>query len=122
MRIVIGYDGSESAEEAILALGRAGLPDGTEARVVSVADVWPALPESSYDPANPASGWHKAPIVKKARALAAQARAEAESQASKGAQLVRGEFPTWKVSCAVYAGSPALALIEPTETGPDLIV
>jgi len=122
MRIAIGYDGSESSKDAILALGRAGLPNDTEARVVSVADVWPVVPESSDNHASLASNLHQALAVKQARALAAQARAEAESHASEGAQLVRSEFPTWKVSDTVYAGSPALALIGPTEEQPDLIV
>ena len=39
MKILIGYDGSESADAALYDLQRAGLPDDAEALIVSVADV-----------------------------------------------------------------------------------
>ena len=39
MKILIGYDGSESADAALDDLRRAGLPRETEALIVSVAEV-----------------------------------------------------------------------------------
>jgi hypothetical protein len=41
MKVVIGYDGSDPARDAIHELHRADLPRNTRATVVFVADVWP---------------------------------------------------------------------------------
>ena len=81
MKVLIGYDGSDSARDAIQGLSRAGLPRGTEVLVVSVADVWPQLPQSAYEPAGGASGPQQSPIVKRAHALAEAARSEARALA-----------------------------------------
>ena len=122
MKVLIGYDGSDSAREAIQALHRAGLPRGAEVLVVSATDVWPHLPTSVDEPDNAASAWQDAPIVRKARALAAQARAEAQALAAEGAAVVKKEFPDWTVSHAAYAGSPYVALTQAPEGTPDLLV
>ena len=45
MRILIGYDGSESADAALDDLRRAGLPREVEALIVSVGEVM--MPPSS---------------------------------------------------------------------------
>jgi len=122
MKVVIAYDGSESAKDAIRGLGRAGLPHDAEVLVVSVADVWPPLPRPSSEPDSERSGWNKSPIVMKAATLAAASRAEAQTLAAEGAALVTTAFPGWKVSQAAYAGSPYLALIQAAEGKADLIV
>ena len=122
MKVVIGYDGSDCARDAIHELRRAGLPRDADVLVVSVADVWPPLPQSACEPASGAAGFQKAPIVKKAQALAAQARAEAQTFAAEGAALVQTKFPGWKVAHAAYSGSPYLALIKPDDGTPDLVV
>jgi hypothetical protein len=51
MKILIGYDGSESADAALHDLQRAGLPDDAEALIVSVADVI-MVPTDELHPAN----------------------------------------------------------------------
>jgi hypothetical protein len=40
MKLLIAYDGSESADKGIDDLSRAGLPSEADALVVSVAEVW----------------------------------------------------------------------------------
>lgn len=45
MKVLIAYDGSESADTAIGGLTRAGLPIEADALVVSVAEVWLPTPE-----------------------------------------------------------------------------
>ena len=122
MKVVIGYDGSDSARDAVLGLHRAGLPKDSQAVVVSAADVWPQLPESAYDSRTEASLRRQTPIVRKAHALAARERKEAQALAAEGAELVRTEFPGWEVSDAAYAGSPYLALIQPPGGTPDLVI
>ena len=47
-KLLIGYDGSECSDGAIVELARAGLPQQGEAVVAAVADVWPHLPPESY--------------------------------------------------------------------------
>lgn len=47
MKILIAYDGSDCARDAIDDLRLAGLPDEAEAVVMSIADVW--LPEWKPD-------------------------------------------------------------------------
>ena len=49
MRLLIGYDGSESAEAALSDLRRAGLPRDVEALILSVADVMRMPAFSSYE-------------------------------------------------------------------------
>lgn len=122
MNVLIGYDGSEHARDAILSLHRAGLPHDTKARVVAVADGWPPLPQSVYLPMREGSEPWPAPIVRKAHALAADLLAKAEVFAAQGAALVAKEFPAWHVSKATCIGSPYMTLIQPTEASPDLVV
>ena len=45
MKVLIAYDGSESADTAIDGLRRAGLPTEADALVASVAEVWLPTPE-----------------------------------------------------------------------------
>lgn len=49
MKILLGYDGSESADAALHDLKRAGLPDEAEALILSVADVMMAPATSNYE-------------------------------------------------------------------------
>jgi nucleotide-binding universal stress UspA family protein len=122
MNVLIGFDGSDSAREAISQLDRAGLPPDTQGYVVSVADAWPPLPHSAYEPAKETMGWEASPIVMKGRALAAECLAEAQTLAAEGATLVKTRFPGWTVSHSACAGSPYLALIQASDAASDLVV
>ena len=123
MKVVIGYDGSDSAVAAVRGLHRAGLPGDAEALVISVADVSPPVPQYSEAPPTVRKrGWHDAPIVQKAQALADEARAQAQTLAAEGANFVKSEFPGWKVTHAAFAGSPYAALLEPSEEADLLVV
>lgn len=106
MKVMIGYDGSDSARDAIQELHRAGLPEDTQATVVTLADVSPSVAAELSDPAATVAGWQNAPIVRQARALAERAIAEARDLVAAGGALVKSEFPGWTVSLATYAGSP----------------
>jgi nucleotide-binding universal stress UspA family protein len=126
MKVLIGYDGSDSARQAIVALRRAGLPRDTEARVISVADVPPqrAARGGGADEGTGAAptGWQQAPIVQKAQAMVDEAAAQALALAAEGAELCRAEFPSWTVSHEAAAGSPYLALVEPSPAADLLVV
>ena len=122
MYVLIGYDGSESAKDAITGLRRSGLPRDVDVVVASVADVFPVQPRSADESDAAQAAWEAAPIIMKARALDAATRAEAQALSVEGAALVTAEFPEWKVSHAAYAGSPYWALIQPPDRSADLIV
>src|SRR5688572_20121747 len=106
MRILIGYDGSEGADAALIDLQRAGLPDEAEALIVAVADVT-ALPEMpNYEFAGP--------VITSRRLASGLMFAEkqrdrilevADATARKGVERVRSYFPNWDVQAEKLAGS-----------------
>lgn len=108
MKILVAYDGSESADTAIDALQRAGLPtENVEALVVSIGEVWLPPAEVSEDTFPP----HEPPGVREARERAARAIAEADQLAHRGSKRVQQVFPGWKVGHDVRNGSPSFELL-----------
>ena len=122
MKILIAYDGSESADKGIDNLSRAGLPSEADALVVSVAEVW--LPPPQDDEALDDTFPLQIPAgVKRARAHAAQIVREAQELAERGTKRVQHIFPRWTVSRVALNGSPAYELLNRSqEWKPDLIV
>jgi nucleotide-binding universal stress UspA family protein len=107
MKILLAYDGSQYADDAIESLRSAGLPGEAEVLVVSVADVFvpPAIGEGEMFPP------HEPDVVRRAHQLAEQKLREAEEMAKRAGEIVRGNFPSWQVSHEAVADSPAWALI-----------
>src|SRR3954469_1234080 len=123
MKVLIGYDGSACSDAAVADLRRAGLPDDVEARVVSVAGVWPHMPPSAFEPLDPKAAAGMSPAVRKAHALSARAMADARETAAAGEQRVRGWFPRWTVKAEGIGDAPAPGLIRAVEKcRPDLLV
>ena len=122
MKIMIAYDGSESADNGIDNLSRAGLATEADALVVSVAEVW--LPPPPDDEALDDTFPLQIPAgVKRARAHASQIVREAQELAERGTKRVQHIFPTWKVNAVALNGSPAYELLNRSrEWKPDLIV
>lgn len=115
MRILIAYDASSGADEAILDLVRAGLPGRAQALVVAVA------PDCGPEPAaaSSASAFGIAPR----RGRSHLALEHAAVVAARGERRVRDRFPAWEVSHRAVCGDGASAVLE--EAGawsPDLIV
>ena len=123
MRLLIGYDGSESAAAALADLRRAGLPRDAEALILSVADVrTPAL--SSYELVEQAlvSGRVTSGILL-AQTHTSQALKEASEFASEARARVQSSFSEWEVRTETPVGDPAQELIEKAnEWKPDLVV
>ena len=119
MKILIAYDGSDSADTAIDGLQRAGLPaESVEALVLSIGEVW--LPPSTPDEAVPSP---TLPGLKEARERAAQVMEEAEQLAQRGHKRVQQNFSGWQVSHEVRNGSPGFELLQVArEWSADLIV
>jgi nucleotide-binding universal stress UspA family protein len=123
MRILIGYDGSDCSNVAIDDLARAGLGEDVEARVMTIADVYPHLPESFFQAEQQAQLAQMTPVVRRAHELAMSAMTEAKETAAQGARRVGSRFPGWKVEPGFAAGTPASSLLGEAGTwGADLIV
>lgn len=122
MKIIIGYDGSRSADAALDDLQRAGLPEKVEAQVVSVAEVWMPPPlngeESEEYLSKLSPEW-----LKKRDEVAEKSLVEAEGLAVRACRRLQTKFPEWKVSAKALCGSPARQLLNfANEFKPDLIV
>ncbi|MBM3891613.1 MAG: universal stress protein, partial [Verrucomicrobia bacterium] len=108
LKILIGYDGSHCAEAALNDLRRAGLPRGTEAIVLSVADVWRPPPGSEFA----ALGEAIPPSVRMARAHAIETEEEARKLAEQAAARLREHFPGWQVSTATCHDAPWWGILQ----------
>lgn len=112
MRILIGYDGSVSADAAIDDLQRAGMPREAEALIVSVGETM--MPPSSIgnDVAGPPPTSPRViSALEQAEARAAQVLKEAEEFAAKAGDRVRSYFPDWDVQAVGLTGWPSTDLI-----------
>jgi nucleotide-binding universal stress UspA family protein len=121
MKLLIAYDGSDSADTAIDGLQRAGLPaENVEALVVSIGEVWlPPADEVGDDTFTSQT----VPGLKEVRERAAQVMEEAEQLAQRGSKRVQQNFTGWQVSHEVRNGSPGFELLQVArEWSADLIV
>jgi nucleotide-binding universal stress UspA family protein len=124
MKILIGHDGSQSADAALVDLQRAGLPVEAEALIVSVADVMMVPQTPAYELAGEAlmSRRVTAGLVY-AQRQTERVLTEAKDIASRASDQVRSYFPHWNVRAETLAGSAAWELISKAdEWKPDLIV
>ena len=112
MKVLIGYDGSSYADAAIDDLKWAGLPETTEAVVLSAVE-WPTMlamkswgmVETDFSPE-----WM-------------QRIGQAQQLAVTGADRLRKLFPKWNIEIEPAGGDPAEMILEKARTWPaDLIV
>ena len=122
MKILIAYDGSESADQGIDALQRAALPTKADALVVSVAEVW--LPPPAHNEVlDDMFPLQIPPGLKHARERAAHMIGEAKEVAKRGTERVQQALPEWSVTHEVKSGSPAHEVLKlAREWEADLIV
>lgn len=124
MRLLIGYDGSESADAALSDLRHAGLPRDAEALILSVADVMrmPAL--SSYELVEQALVSRRVTSgIMLAQTQTSQTLKEANQFASEASARVQTLFPEWEVRADALIGNPVRELIgRADEWKPDLVV
>jgi nucleotide-binding universal stress UspA family protein len=123
MKVLIAYDGSDSADTAIDGLQRSGLPAAeVQALVVSVGEVW--LPPPAHDEViDDTFPLQIPPGLKEARERGARIMDEAEHLAQRGAKRVQQLFSGWQVRHEPQNGSPGFALLHRArEWKADLIV
>lgn len=110
MRILIAYDGSESARAALSDLDLGGLPPDAEVLVLSVLE--------ARLPAEDEPGGKADEALPGMKDIRASVRAAVERQlgiAEDGAARLRSIFPGWNVKAEACADSPAWAVIKRTE-------
>jgi nucleotide-binding universal stress UspA family protein len=125
LKILVGYDGSDCAEAALDDLRRAGLPPrDVEALVLAVADVvMLPPPPSSYEVVEAATAKEARELDRRRYAGNIRALEEAEAQARRAGERLRGNFPGWKVEAEAANGSPAWELVGLADRWePDLVV
>jgi nucleotide-binding universal stress UspA family protein len=122
MKILIAYDGSESADQGIDDLQRAALPTKADALVVSVAEVW--LPPPAHNEVlDDMFPLQIPPGLKHARERAVHTIANAKEVAKRGRERVQQALPEWRVTHEVKSGSPAHEVLKlAREWEADLIV
>lgn len=119
MKVLIGYDGSGSADAALEDLQRAGLGPEVEALIMTVADVFVPI-DREVENTVP---MYIPPAIKRAHERAQNRLEEAAALANRVSEQVRSIFPDWLVTAVAEADSPAWALIRKADHWkPDLIV
>lgn len=125
MKILIGYDGSECADQALDDLSQAGLPEsGVEASVMSIAEYWvPSPPPSSFAIVEAGRNATSAAALQHEFALGSEAAKTEQVFADQARARIHKKFPKWEVETEVSCGSPATELIRAADRWrPDLIV
>jgi nucleotide-binding universal stress UspA family protein len=126
MRVLIAYDGTAGSEAMLehLCRGRAGLPEDTEALVLTVSDA--VIPLLDWAPED--EGLLVTPArVRRLRAAARKASAAALRQTRKTARqaaaALRKALPRWRVRAVTVEGSASAQIVHHAGTwSADLIV
>lgn len=120
MKILIAYDGSGCADEALEDLARAGLPGEAQALVISVAEKW-IPPPSSYEVVE--SVYVERSEDRLEATTSSRAVGDAHALAFQASKIIQSSFPSWTVRADAFCGSPAGEIIEQAEKwSADLIV
>ena len=124
MRLLIAYDGSESADAALDDLTHAGLPATGDALVMTVAEVWlPPPPPSAAEIVEMATQAKSALSLERKYMAASQVVLDAGKLAARAAERFQANFPKWKVNHEATWGSVTLELFSTAdEFNADLIV
>ena len=125
MKILIAYDGSTCADDALNDLPRAGLPREADALIVQVEERWLSAP-SGYKTVEEVVVSTNLSAAKPAREpVEPQAEANGEHLESLGqaSQRMGAYFPEWKMETLSLKGSPAREIIHSAkEWNADLVV
>ncbi|MGQ0763847.1 MAG: universal stress protein [Acidobacteriota bacterium] len=124
MRLLIGYDGSKSADMAVDDLRRAGLPDNAEALIVSVGDIVMSAAPSSYEHVEHALLSRRvASGAMLAQTQTLRVMNDANEFAAQARDRVSTFFPGWDVNAEALVGDAADELTKKAkEWDADLIV
>lgn len=112
MKLLIGYDGSPSADAIFDDLKNAGLPHNSEALVISVAD--PGRSNSPVRECTVQEFTSRVAAEKLPQTLTRSERAvkKAEDFAAYAADRLRLQFPEWTIRSEAEGGMPACKIME----------
>ncbi|HXG85569.1 MAG TPA: universal stress protein, partial [Pyrinomonadaceae bacterium] len=124
MKVIIGYDGSPSADAAFEELKRAGLPADTEILVATVASIWMPMTDIGRLPgAEAVASRRVAATVAQLQNQNERTLKEAEEMMGEAAARIKSDFPDWQVETAILSGDTASEIIRKAdEWQADLIV
>lgn len=124
MKVLIGYDGSESADAVFEDLKRAGLPPSdTELIVASVGDLLMSSPSVQEAVAAAVTSRRVMSGLKQAQTHAEKVLKETEEFAAQGVRRMQEFFPDWRIRKEIFTGTPAWVLIDAANNfNADLIV
>jgi nucleotide-binding universal stress UspA family protein len=123
MRVLIGYDGSASADAAIEDLKWAGLPRECEVLVFAVADLLASNPAAAEIAEQVLLPRRVVAGLQEAQTYGERVVNEAKSFVSKAKYQVQNLFPEWDVKDKVIEGSPIWELLDlAQEWKADLVV
>lgn len=126
MKILVAYDGSECADDALIDLRRAGLPPVAEALVINIEEVWLPVPVGLQNQAAQVKSGAPATAAQPAFHSVEPATSnlnEIQAKTFKAAERLFSFFPEWDVKTEFLQGSPAATLIQRAkEWNADLIV
>ena len=114
MIVLIGYDGSKSSEAAIDDLVHAGLPDDTNAHVITVAESW-SLRAQPLDGSVQLEASPTGELTAADQARGEPARSEAKMLVHFAESRIRKLFPTWQITSGAAYGSPAGEILRKAE-------
>ncbi|MCU1288551.1 MAG: Universal stress protein UspA-like nucleotide-binding protein [Acidobacteria bacterium] len=121
MKIIIGYDGSQTADAALDDLKLAGLPSKAEVIVMAVAEVW--LPPENIEENAVVENAYIEQISEMHRQKNKKAVAEVETLARQARERLLKNFPDWEIFALGTYGSPAWEIItKANEIKADLII
>ncbi len=117
-KLLIAYDGSNSADAALDDLKKAGLPEKTEALIFSVAEVWLPPPEEAGEEQEFITEGLRKKHDEHLKILAAT-----EESVRRAAERLKAMFARWSVNAEATYGSPAWEILAKADDfKPDLIV
>ncbi len=119
MKILIGYDGSAAADEALADLALAGFPAKAQALVLSVAVPW-----SDFSAGGDGAFFEWTPIAAtNLRAIDKHAMENAEVLAKRARNYLESRHPEWKIKAEAVTDFPAQGILSKAEAWkPDVIV
>ncbi|CAA9393631.1 MAG: hypothetical protein AVDCRST_MAG74-1243 [uncultured Pyrinomonadaceae bacterium] len=111
MKVLIGYDGSASAEAALEELKRAGLPADTKILVATVASIWTPPTEIASLPGAALTSRRLTATMAQLQNQAERTLNEAEETAGEAAARIKSDFPEWQVGTTILSGDAAFEII-----------
>lgn len=123
MKVLIGYDATQSAKTALDELKRAALPAGTQILAATAGDFWMPPVDAPMLAPSAAVSRRVTTTMAQLERQAAQEIEAAQATAQEAAAQISAQFPQWRVEADWLKGDAAQQLMKKAaDWGADLIV